>query len=874
MGIVYEAEQVSLGRRVALKVLPSAAALDDKHLQRFKNEAQAAALLAHPHIVPVIAVGQEQGTHFFAMQFIEGHSLSALIAGLRARRRSGDPTLAVSAARNLPEACDVPLVVCDGGEEDGKSETVSSSPPIPFSFAPREGALPAEDRAYFREAARLLLQAAEALDHAHQVGVIHRDVKPGNLLVDGRGNLWVTDFGLARLHAGAGLTVSGDLLGTLRYMSPEQAQVRRVHVDHRTDVYSLGVSAYELLTLEHAFPGDDRVDLLRRIAAEEPPRPRRLNRAVPAELEAVVLKAMEKDPADRYATAQDLADDLRRFLDDQPVRARRPSRWRVAAKWARRHAGLVSTVASAAAVVVVVLAVAVALLTLSNGRLREQETQTQDALRKAEENAGRANRNASRALKVLEDLSLKLATEQVRRDRDLADKVRGALGEALEVYEALAEEEDFDVRLGVARGFARVGDGYYALGSEESAQKAYRQGIALLELLAEQQPQHWFCRLNLSASYRAVAQLHRNAGRRQEAAACLRQALECWERPCPLESCPVAISSAHQMLGEIEAEKGNVPQAMAHYREALAEGPRLTKVVGEASGRFFLGARHRLLGQLLQGEGRTDEAEEHFRQAQELAEALVGDVKDKKVPVEYRNLLAGCWFERAVRREEAKPAEALRFYQQALDLLSALSAENPGAPERRRSVADAHYHLGMVAWVMGRAGEAAEHFRAAKEVFAKLAADVPGGGPGPGEPGQNENSFAWFLATCPDESFREPGRAVDVARKAKERVPSQGDFWNTLGAACLRAGDAKKAVEALEKAVALHQETDPTDWLFLALAHYRLGDLAQARACHDKAIAWIERHKSGGLELRFLRDEAGALFGPARPLPGAGERPR
>src|SRR5262249_18439671 len=151
--------------------------------------------------------------------------------------------------------------------------------------------------------------------------------KPGNLLVEGRGQLWVTDFGLARIQSEASLTATGDLVGTLRYMSPEQALAKRVPLDHRTDVYSLGATFYELLTLRPAFPGTARQELLRQITLEEPAPPRRLERPVPRELEVIVLKALEKNPQDRYATAQELADDLRRFLEDRPIKARPPS-WR------------------------------------------------------------------------------------------------------------------------------------------------------------------------------------------------------------------------------------------------------------------------------------------------------------------------------------------------------------------------------------------------------------------------------------------------------------------------------------------------------------------------------------------------------------------
>ncbi len=157
-------------------------------------------------------------------------------------------------------------------------------------------------REYVRNVARLALQAAEALDHAHARGILHRDIKPANLLLDAEGRLWVTDFGLAQVRGDDRLTLTGDVLGTLRYMSPEQALGLRVVVDGRTDVYSLGVTLYELLTLRPAVDGHDRAEILRRIADGEPAPLRRLNPAVPADLETIVLKATAKDPEGRYAT--------------------------------------------------------------------------------------------------------------------------------------------------------------------------------------------------------------------------------------------------------------------------------------------------------------------------------------------------------------------------------------------------------------------------------------------------------------------------------------------------------------------------------------------------------------------------------------------
>jgi WD40 repeat protein/serine/threonine protein kinase len=366
MGIVYEAEQISLGRRVALKVLPFAGALDPKRLQRFKTEAQAAAHLQHQHIVPVYYVGCERGVHFYAMQFIEGHTLAAVIRDLRqlggpqAPAGAGPTAAAGSLAGELASGRWAPAQ--RNGGDPRPTTSYAPDPGLPPTSPAEPPTAPAaalsterstRSTAFFRTAAHLGVQAAEALEHAHGLGVLHRDVKPANLMVNADGRLWVTDFGLARLGNDAGLTMTGDLLGTLRYMSPEQALAGRVAVDGRTDVYSLGVTLYELLTLEPAYNGRSREEVLRQVAFEEPRPPRKLNPAVPAELETIVLKAMAKAPEERYATAQELADDLRRYLDDKPIKAKRPSLRQRAAKWARRHKTLVR-----AAVVLLVLAVA------------------------------------------------------------------------------------------------------------------------------------------------------------------------------------------------------------------------------------------------------------------------------------------------------------------------------------------------------------------------------------------------------------------------------------------------------------------------------------------------------------------------------------
>jgi serine/threonine protein kinase len=390
MGIVYEAQQVSLGRLVALKVLPSAASIDPKQRQRFQIEAQAAAQLHHPHIVPIFGVGCDRGIHYYAMQFVDGMSLAAILRALR----SGD---GVTAAWGEPSPSTGPYEskepsspqpeIADGGHlppipdgagtgeppaapgpEGGPGPDVQHQSGAPPSASSVTGSGVHHDRAFCRKVARLGVEAADALEHAHALGILHRDIKPANLLIDRAGAVWVTDFGLARFSGDSSLTGSGDVVGTLRYMSPEQALARRGVVDQRTDIYALGATLYEVLTLRPAFDGRDHQELLRQIAQDEPIPPRKLNPAVPRDLETIVLKAMAKSPSGRYATAQELSEDLQRFLNDDSIMGRRPGLLERTLRWARRRRELVAT----AAAILLVSMIIGAVVTLRQARATAQ----------------------------------------------------------------------------------------------------------------------------------------------------------------------------------------------------------------------------------------------------------------------------------------------------------------------------------------------------------------------------------------------------------------------------------------------------------------------------------------------------------------------
>lgn len=383
MGVVYEAEQLSLRRRVAVKLLPFGGAFDSTLQQRFQRESQAAARLHHPHIVPVFTVGCERGLHFYVMQLIHGRSIAALIEELR-ESQSGSA---------LPHAI--------------------------------------SDSAWFRRVARFGIQAAEGLHYAHEQGIVHRDIKPANLLLDERDELFVTDFGLASTQETADLTVSGHVTGTLRYASPEQVLGKRAGVDRRTDIYSLGATLYELLTLSPPFPGDDRRSLTHDILHTAPQPPRLINPSIPRDLETVIFRAMAGDQKDRYASASDLAMDLQRFQEGQAVHARRPG-WieRTRRQFARRPR-LATATFGVLLLLLVVFVFGSTLIIRSRELARESERSAQEQSARVKELQADAERQSRAAAEV----------DRQTRSREYAERISNAwrLRRGFNVYEALPQ---------------------------------------------------------------------------------------------------------------------------------------------------------------------------------------------------------------------------------------------------------------------------------------------------------------------------------------------------------------------------------------------------------------------------------------------------
>jgi serine/threonine protein kinase/TRAP-type C4-dicarboxylate transport system substrate-binding protein len=343
MGVVYEAIQVQVQKRVALKVLALQSPVDARQMERFFREARITAGLSHPNIVPVYDVGQVAGSAYFSMRYIEGRGLDRILRLMKPSPQTQEPPLLVLGSRAYQ-------VASQGIIAENEIDRISEA-----AGRIRAG-VPAEFEEYLKWIAGIGIQAAAGLEYAHRHKLIHRDIKPSNLLIGKKGSLWIADFGLARSLEDPALTMSGILLGTPRYMSPEQAEAAKRHVDHRSDIYSLGATLYELLTCRPVFEEKTPQEVLMAILVRNPKPPRDLNAAIPADLETIVMKAMAKHPDHRYQCARELGDDLQRWLKMQPIKARRIGPVVRATSWCRRNIRF-AAIAGALALIMIIAGV-------------------------------------------------------------------------------------------------------------------------------------------------------------------------------------------------------------------------------------------------------------------------------------------------------------------------------------------------------------------------------------------------------------------------------------------------------------------------------------------------------------------------------------
>ena len=615
-GDVFEARQESLGRLVALKILAPHLTLNPERVQRFRREAEAGGRLGHPNTVGVHAVGTAEGFHFIVQELVAGgRTLSDRIA----------------TARNEPE-------------------------------------LP---RGWYETTAESFVQVADALHTAHEAGIVHRDVKPGNILITKEGVPKVADFGLAMVLDDLHRSLSGELIGTPFYMSPEQTSASRTGLDRRTDVFSLGVTLYETLTLQRPFDAENREGIVDQIRWHDPHEPRRLRASVPRELSVICMKAMEKRPERRFQTAGEMADELRRFLRHEPILTRPPGPLPRAAKWMRRHpvASATGSVTLAALVVVTALLIETS---LARSRAVEAGQETTKAL--AAEKAALAEKQVALADAQEKTRKAQLAEHAHHAAADVMAEILldnpvllrhfGNRGRGWELFRRSVDHTaDMAAMLGAYPDaqfgvVSMAGNVYCRLGILDRAEPLLTQAAALAPTLPDEveKPE------GVVTSQLQLGRLRKAQGRNDEAEQLFRRALELQDaRPAPRGQATLEILTD---LGALYVQAGRLDEAEHELGrldlELQAAGRPIDKQLWwlEQTGRLRL------------KQGRLDEAQEKLESVLAQSAAFLPDMDV---------FGAGMWLVE-VRKAQAAAATDEASRQAALDevprILGELLARN------------------------------------------------------------------------------------------------------------------------------------------------------------------------------------------------------
>jgi tetratricopeptide (TPR) repeat protein len=787
MGVVYEAIQMPLGRRVALKVLLADFISRPTYRERFEREARVAARLHHTNIVPVFGFGEQGGTLFLVMQFIDGRSVADMLGDLRSTRPADHP----------------------------------------------------------RAMARLAMQAAEALAYAHAQGVLHRDLKPGNLLVDTQGTLWIADFGLSKADDVDDLTATGELIGTLRYLAPERFAGRD---GPSSDIYALGATLYEMLALRPAFDGADRLTVVDQIK-HGPGRLRDLAPEVPLDLETVVHKAMAADPRCRFASAQEMADDLRRFLADLPIKARRAGPVERVRRWARRNpvaAGLVGAL----------------LLALSAGL-----TGTGLLWRRAEANFaesrqqyGRAEESSRDARRAVEEMLSEMGAERLKDLPEMETVQRALLEKATTFYEKFLSERGDDpaLREEAARAYNRLGHIRQQLGRLAEAEAAYEKALALHTTLAEEAPGEPRYRLLMTDDLnKGLARLYLSGNRFAEAEAPILRARQILE-PLAAEhgndrDCQAALADCYGSLARLWGGLNRVEQAEGALNDGLRIWQRLAREQpGDARLQNQIAVTHHNLALLQEHSKRANTTEAEYGEALAIWEGLVHDTPQA---VQYRHSLGVCrqdlgWLY-LVNLDNLARAEAL--LQQAREVREALAREHPSVVGYQTELAETYRSLGLVYPRLGKADEGERWTLKSLELMERYPPEVPRARY---EMANTYQILAWHYYTTGKFDRAEPlyGKALAQCLVLVGQYPQVRNYSRTLGfvhggrakvyAALKRPKEAEAAFGESNRVweeLVRHAPADADSVLKLAWSYASLGDYYATTGRPELATEFIEK---------------------------------
>jgi len=707
MGVVYKARHIRLNRIVALKMMLSGAHGSMEESNRFRSEAEAVASLKHPNVVQIYEIGEHEGMPFFSLEFVEGGSLA---------------------------------------------EKLNGAPQPP------------------RQAAELSEKLARAMFVAHQAGIIHRDLKPANILLQSDGEPKITDFGLAKhLDTQSGQTRTGAVMGTPSYMAPEQAAGKTKELGPPADIYALGAILYDVLTGRPPFKGETVLATLLLVQSMEPLSPMRLQPSVPADLETICLKCLQKEPNKRYPTAQDLADDLRRFLEGRPIAARPIAAPERIIKWARRHP---STAALVAVSIGALLALGLGgLVFAQHERHRAEEAVT---LRKqaeenarsafeqehlAQENEARANLERQRAevnfkhaRAAVDEMLTRVSQDDLAREPRMEKVRRDLLQKALRFYQRFVQEKSDDpqVRWETGRAQQRIGDIQEMLGQHDPAVRAYQAALAILGQLAAEYQQRPDFRQDLSVVHNNLGIVLQAAGQKDRAEEAYRRSLAEKEKlVADFPEVPAyrrELASSYNNRGILLQTRNQFHDAENAYRQAIALFTKLTSEVPDSTDyQQELARTYANLGVLLQINHRSPQAEDAYRQAVAVQSHLVALLPN--VP-EFQKEHGRSLFNLGVLLQlNGAPQKAEDVYRQAISIFMRLSSEFPSVPEYRHELAVSNNNLGNLYQDLRRPKAAEECWNQARALLTKLVEEVHGVPIYRQELARNHNELGIYLAS-------------------------------------------------------------------------------------------------------------------------------
>lgn len=792
MGVVYKARQTSLGRVVALKMILGGAHAGWSELQRFRSEAEVVARLQHPNIVQIHEIGEDNETPYFSMELVEGTSLAHLL---------------------------------DGSPQD-------------------------PDRS-----AELVETLARAVHYAHQRNVVHRDLKPGNILLSIAdlpsplpdsatfSNLGlamlpkVTDFGLAKvLGDDDSRTRTGEVLGTPSYMAPEQAAGNARDVGPPADIYALGAILFDLLTGRPPFKADNPVDTLVLVRTEEAPSLRSVHRGVPNDLETICLKCLRKKPDDRYASAQELAEDLRRYRENEPIHARPVGLWERGVKWSRRHK------AWAALLVVCVFGSVFLLVFILVFSLYYNIA--------LERSRNRAEANFQMALRAVDQMLTEVGHEDLAHVPHMEQKRRALLEKALTFYDKFLEDrgDDLAVRSEAALASKKAGDIRRELGQRDASRAAYEKAIALLTRLTGDFPGDRSYRTNLAECWNYLGELNRTSGDSKaardayEKAKALQQEMHA---QAPDEAGPgQALARTWYNLGILDTDSGSLPQALEDFDQAirvlkgLAKSAQNESEIEQELARVYLNQ-----GRALRQNKNAKEAEDAWVQSIELLLKLKDKYPDRphhQVDLAIaQNNLANL-FARTDRVDKAK-----EMYGATVALLESLVRDYPSVPQYRKELANTLNSLGAVQ-IAKEPKEAIRSWTRATDIYAKLTADFPGFPDYPYGAGMAMRNRAWLHLRDKDyeSAAKDAESALEWLGRASKQNPNQPNYQGAIVDASNDLAEARLGENRPEDAARVAEDLVKVrgtagDYLLSATVLVRSNATLKRPNLTDRAIAFL-----------------------------------